>query len=173
MRPHFVKCLSRWFAGHCPNHTWDVKPHTDSAVPMAISGHTEVLSAILSPNPVDLQGRVGQHPYSPSMGPDGATLTVPCQVMAHGAFHLTGQHSHTPHGGCHIHCRLQNGRRFCFCGNTAITSNSYYQQWGKRTEIVYFFNQMFFTGLLCIYLMFQSGSRDKNKKSGTFFFLTL
>lgn len=97
---------------------------------MGIGGHTVVLPSILSPHPADLQGRVGQHLHPPCAGSDGTTRSVPGQVVAHGAFHLAGQHGHGSRRGSHIECRLQDRRRLCLAktSNCVISSEQTVQK---------------------------------------------
>lgn len=103
-------------------HTWDEKPHGDSVFSVRIAGYTLVFPSILSPNPTDLQGGVRQQLHPSHVCSDGTARSVPCQVVAHGTFHLTGQHGHTAHRGSHIYCGSQNRGRLCFCRNMTKTS---------------------------------------------------
>lgn len=146
--PQCVKCLSRWPAGYRSCRTWDMKPCRDFVLSVSVGGHTVILPSILSPQPADLQGRVGQQPNPPYAGSDGTTRSVPGQVVAHRSFHLAGQHSHASHRGSNIYCRLEDGRRICFSGNTTKTSN-------KQSKNSLLFQKDVCTGMLCIMLMFK------------------
>lgn len=104
--------------------TWNKKPHADPAVSVGVGGHTLVLPGVVTSHPADLQGRVRQHSNPPRPRSDGSTRSVPGQVVAHGAFHLAGEHSHGSDRGSHVVRRLQDRRRLCL----AKTSNWFYQQ---------------------------------------------
>lgn len=107
--------------------TWNMKPHGDSAVSVGICGHTVILSGILTTHSADLQGCVRQHFNPPCVGLNGTTRSVPCQVVAHGAFHFAGQQCHSPHRGSHIDRWPQDRRRLCLI----TTSNWGYQHSAK------------------------------------------
>lgn len=101
--------------------TWDEQPHCDSVVSVGIGGHTLVLAGILGLHLIDLQEGVGQDPDPPGVGQDSEACPLPGQVVAHGALHLAGHHSHSPHSRAHVQWGLQHRSRLCLMGNTEST----------------------------------------------------